>query len=161
MARQAAIMKRVRWYDARVRWAARQSAAAQARWVWSNVARRGRKLLKRVGVRTGAPAAAPVRTHDTLDRLGRDIMEVAGEQVLRRQAHAVGIYIPQPYAGAIDLVFAEERPDIVRFDPTRGWRRVADEVHVHSIVAHHLDLITNKLPELAGVLRTVLERETR
>jgi thioesterase domain-containing protein len=154
MARQAAVMKRVRWYDARIRWVARQGARQQLGWVSSNVTRRWRKLLTRIGLRSRAPlASAAAQTAAVLD-----FSEVAGEQVLLRQSYAVNTYIPRRYEGRIDLVWADSAPNIKRYDPTRGWKRVADEVHVHSIVAHHLDLITNKLPEMARVLRGILER---
>jgi hypothetical protein len=83
---------------------------------------------------------------------------VPGEQLLRRQSDAVNVYIPRRYHGTIELVWADSAPDVKRHDPTRGWWRVADEVKVHSIVAHHLGLITNKRPELASVLRAILER---
>ena len=156
LARQATIMKRVRWYDARIRWAASQDLRRQLGWLATNVARRVRKVAARIGVRTSAglprTGVAPV------ERIVRDLTEVAGEQVLRRQSDAVNVYIPRPYPGTIDLVWAESAPNVGRRDPTRGWWRVADQVHVHTIVAHHLDLITNKLPEMANVLRAILER---
>jgi amino acid adenylation domain-containing protein len=152
MMRQAAVMKRVRWYDARLRWGARQGPRQQLRWVWANVARRWRKLLLRAGWRfaRSARASAPEK------RYVPDF-SVPGEQLLRRQSDAVNVYIPRRYHGTIELVWAEPAADVKRHDPTRGWWRVADEVKVHSIVAHHLGLITNKLPELASVLREILE----
>jgi amino acid adenylation domain-containing protein len=153
MTRQAAIMKRVRWYDARIRWGARQGPRQQLRWVSANVTRRWRKLLVRAGWRSArsAGSSAPEK------RYVPDF-SVPGEQLLRRQSDAVNVYIPRRYHGTIELVWADSAPDVKRHDPTRGWWRVADEVKVHSIVAHHLGLITNKLPELASVLRAILER---
>jgi len=61
--------------------------------------------------------------------------------------------------GPIDLIWAEEHANVVLKDPTRGWWRVASDVRVHAIVAHHLGLITNELPSLAAALRTILERK--
>jgi thioesterase domain-containing protein len=58
MTRQAAIMKRVRWYDARIRWGARQGPRQQLRWVSANVTRRWRKLLVRAGWRSARSAGS-------------------------------------------------------------------------------------------------------
>jgi amino acid adenylation domain-containing protein len=156
LARQAVIMKRVRWYDARIRWAANQELRRQADWLATNVARRARRLVARLrGRKSETNAASPAAP---VERAVRDLTQVAGEQVLRRQSDAVNVYIPRRYRGTIDLVWAEPAPNVARRDPTRGWWRVADQVHVHAIVAHHLDLITNKLPDMASVLRAILER---
>jgi hypothetical protein len=92
------------------------------------------------------------------DQVDEDLA-VSGEDVLRKQLHAVHTYIPHRYDGPIDLVWAEAEPNVVRKDPTRGWWRVASDVRVHAIVAHHLGLITNELPSLAAALRAILERK--
>jgi hypothetical protein len=62
------------------------------------------------------------------------------------------------YDGAVDLIYSQPNADSKRQDPTRDWWRVARKVNVHPIVAHHIGLITNDLPKLADVLRTILER---
>ena len=76
------------------------------------------------------------------------------------QERAGLVYIPGRYDGAVDLVYAQRLNAGPRRDPTRDFWRVSEKVHVHTLVAQHITLITNDLPKLAAVLRTILERET-
>ncbi|HEX7980351.1 MAG TPA: amino acid adenylation domain-containing protein [Gemmatimonadaceae bacterium] len=157
LARQADLMVAVRYYDGRVRWVANVPVRQQADWA--------RRLLKRWTQRFRSPASQSSAPKDaarpampTREQVDEDLT-VSGEQVLLKQLHAVHTYIPQRYDGSIDLIWAEEHANVVLKDPTRGWWRVASDVRVHAIVAHHLGLITNELPSLAAALRTILERK--
>jgi hypothetical protein len=76
LARQAVIMKRVRWYDARIRWAANQELRRQADWLATNVARRARRLVARLrGRKSETNAASPAAP---VERAVRDLTQVAG-----------------------------------------------------------------------------------
>jgi len=89
----------------------------------------------------------------------RVLTNAASCNVLLSQAQAASAYIPRSYDGTIDLIWAEGRKNVQRVDPTHGWWRVARQVRPHQIVAHHVGLITNDLPKLADVVRSILERD--
>jgi thioesterase domain-containing protein len=166
LARQAALMIAVRYYDGRVRSVAQAPLQQKADWAkgllkrWT---RRWRASVDQTSASIVAPVPRPKVVSGSRGTVRRDQIDedlaVSGEQVLKKQARAVHTYIPGRYDGTIDLIWAETAPDVVRKDPTRGWWRVASDVRVHVIVAHHLGLITKELPSLAAALRSILERK--
>jgi thioesterase domain-containing protein len=158
LARQAKLMVNVRYYDSRVRWVANVPLREQVGWATRLLKRWTRRFHPSAAqtVSSNGAAARPA-ARPTRDQVDEELV-VKGEQVLLTQLHAVHTYIPHRYDGPIDLIWAESEPNVVRKDPTRGWWRVASDVRVHVIVAHHLGLITNELPSLAAALRAILER---
>jgi len=155
LARQAAMMKRLRRYDMRLRQVARLGVSQQLQWVNRNITRRWRRLVEPQGV-----APAPVQVTDTTGLDAAAVLtHAAGANVLLSQDQAASAYIPGKYDGTIDLVWAEGSEDVQRVDPTHGWWRVARKVRTHQIVAHHIGLITNDLPKLAETLRAILDGE--
>jgi thioesterase domain-containing protein len=155
--RQAALMKRLRHYDMRLRQVAALDPAQQFQWIRRNVTRQWRRL---VASRTRVATPVPTQITDTSGLAAAAVLtNAAGGNVLLSQAQAASAYIPKAYDGTIDLIWAEGRKNVQRADPTHGWWRVARQVHPHQIVAHHVGLITNDLPKLAEVVRAILERE--
>jgi thioesterase domain-containing protein len=153
LARQAALMTRLRRYDMSIRQVAKLDASQQLQWVRRNVVRRWRRIAERRGV----AATSPQITDTTGLAATAVLTDAAGANVLLSQAQAASAYIPASYDGTIDLVWAEGRADVVRVDPTHGWWRVARRVRTHQIVAHHIGLITNDLPKLAETIRAILD----
>ena len=72
---------------------------------------------------------------------------------------AASVYFPGRYDGTVDLIWADENPNIRPADPTRGWGLVAAHVRVYPLVSSHLGLVTNNIPLLAGALREALRSE--
>jgi len=152
--RQAALMKRVRRYDLRIRQVARRDPSEQLAWVRNNVLRRWRRVVSRV------EHVATPRLTQVDPTAGADatvLTESAGANVLLAQEQAASAYVPGSYGGRIDLIWAEETANVKRVDPTHGWWRVARDVRTHQIVAHHIGLITNDLPKLAETIRAILD----
>jgi thioesterase domain-containing protein len=153
LARQAALMTRLRRYDVRLRQAARLDASQKLQWILRNVVRRWRRT---VDGRGGAPT--PIHITDTRGLSAAAVLtDAAGANVLLSQAQAASAHIPGSYDGTLDLIWAEGSADVQRADPTHGWWRVARQVRTHQIVAHHIGLITNDLPKLAATLRSILD----
>jgi len=153
LARQAALMTRLRRYDVRIRQAARLDASQKLQWILRNVVRRWRRA---VDARGGAPT--PIHITDTRGLSAAAVLtDAAGANVLLSQAQAASAHIPGSYDGTLDLIWAEGSADVRRADPTHGWWRVARQVRTHQIVAHHIGLITNDLPKLAETLRSILD----
>jgi amino acid adenylation domain-containing protein len=155
--RQAAIMKRLRRYDVRLRQVVRLDTSQQFQWTRRNVARRWRRILEWFGARREAASSAGAGEARLAE--ASVLTDAAGANVLLSQAQAASAYIPRRADLTIDLIWAEGRPNVQRADPTHGWWRVANRVRTHQIVAHHLGLITNDLPKMARVFREILERE--
>jgi amino acid adenylation domain-containing protein len=165
MSRQSVLMTRLRWYELRIRQIRRQSMRHRLEWVGRNVSRRWRNLI---GPRNAG--AIPVRaehgrvTHDDQTRalasaLRTQIAAGPGAGVLLMQDRAASVYFPGHFRGTIDLIWANERPDVKRIDPMRGWDRHADDVRVYPILSTHIGLVTNDLPKLAEALKVVLDRD--
>jgi amino acid adenylation domain-containing protein len=160
IARQAHFMKRLRRYQHRIRQVRRLSAVDQLRWVGRNIARRCQRLPELLGFGTRhAPAAGSARPKTVMT--AKSLADALGEQVLLSQAYAASSFIPKPADVSVDLIWAEDRPNVTRTDPTRGWWRLTPQVRTHHIHAHHLGLITNELPRLAATMRAILEHEGR
>jgi thioesterase domain-containing protein len=92
--------------------------------------------------------------------------------IISFEARGSSAYVPRPYAGAIDAIFAIERSaGDVDFAATmgteldsaatgavkRGWHRVTDNVRVRTIQAPHVGLITSHIDQLAAHLRACLD----
>ena len=81
------------------------------------------------------------------------------EIVMWMQRRASSAYVPGYYRGPVDLVWASGAPGREpRPAPLDRWRRVAQQVRVHTIPASHIGLITEELPAFADVLRAILSR---
>ena len=87
------------------------------------------------------------------------MLDTLGDRVMDVQERAGLVYIPGRYDGVVDLVYAKRPNAGPRKDPTRDFWRVSRTVHVHTLVAQHITLITSDLPKLAAVIRAILERE--
>jgi thioesterase domain-containing protein len=161
LARQSALMKLLRRYDARLRQVARLDRSQQLQWVRRNVVRRWNRFAGRFGQPMRTPQS-PTHVTDTSGLSAAAVLvDAAGANLLVAQSHAASAYIPQRYDGTVDVIWAEGRPNVKRADPTHSWSRVAADVQVHQIVAHHIGLITNDLPKLADVVRAILDRPSR
>ncbi|MEP6732479.1 MAG: amino acid adenylation domain-containing protein [bacterium] len=165
MTRQSVFMTRLRWYELRVRQVRRQPMSKRVEWVSTNVARRWRSLFE---ARTNGggevrPNHGQVshddQTKELASALRTQIAAGPGSGVLLMQERAASVYFGGHFHGAIDLIWANERPHVRRIDPTRGWGHHADEVRVHQILSTHLGLVTNDLPKLAEEMKAVLDRE--
>jgi hypothetical protein len=157
--RRAALMKRLRRYYTRLRQVRNLEMSQQLAWIRNNILRRWNRLQTYVG-QARAPRA-PTPTPVITARLsGSYALNTVGDRVMDVQERAGLVYIPGRYGGALDLVYATKANAGPRRDPTRDFWRVAQKVHVHTLVAEHITLITNDLPKLAAVIRTILERES-
>jgi hypothetical protein len=126
-----------------------------------NIARRWHRFADRIW-QPMHPPQSPSHVTDTSGLSAAAVLvDAAGANLLVAQSHAASAYIPQRYDGTVDVIWAEGRPNVKRTDPTHSWARVAADVHVHQIVAHHIGLITNDLPKLAEVIRAILDRPSR
>jgi hypothetical protein len=164
MSRQSVLLTSLRWYELRVRQLRRQSTRRQLEWVGRVLSRRLRQLVDGKTVSTTNVGAAHGRVaHDEkttalASALRTQIAAGPGSSVLLMQDRAASSYFAGHFHGEIDLIWANERPEARRIDPTRGWGRHADRVRAHPILSSHLGLVTNDLQKLADALRTVLER---
>jgi thioesterase domain-containing protein len=158
LARRAALMKRLRRYYTRRRQVKYLETAQQIAWVRNNIVRRWNRVRTYVG-QARAPRATPPPV--TTQRLsGNYALNTVGDRVMDVQERAGLVYIPGRYGGPVDLIYAQKKNAGPRRDPTRDFWRVAETVHVHTLVAQHITLITSDLPKLAAVIRTILERES-
>ncbi|MBW8770258.1 MAG: amino acid adenylation domain-containing protein, partial [Gemmatimonadetes bacterium] len=90
LARQAALMTRLRRYDLRIRQVAQLGASQQFQWVRRNVTRRWRRLVGR-----SAAAPTPPQITDTTGLAATAVLtDAAGANVLLSQAQAASAYIP-------------------------------------------------------------------
>jgi thioesterase domain-containing protein len=160
LTRQAVLLSRLRHYELRLRKARRLSLLGQINWASANIARR----LRRIAADRPNGAVAPgslahdARTQEFASALRTQVAPGPGAGVLLMQDRAASAYIPSPFAGTIDLIWADERPAGIRIDPTRGWAKFAQQVRVHEIQTTHMGLVTNDLPLLAEALRSVMDR---
>jgi amino acid adenylation domain-containing protein len=158
LARKASLMKRLRRYDLHLRQVRRLDTARQLAWARNNIVRRWRRLrdsLNHIQAQRQQPTGT---TQTTETRLAALHDEAIGEKVMITQENAALVYFMGRYDGTVDLIYSQASADVKRRDPTRDWWRVAREVRVHPIVAHHIGLITNDLPKMADVLLGILER---
>jgi amino acid adenylation domain-containing protein len=157
LTRQAVFMKKLRWYEFRVRTVRRQPLQKKWEWVWTNVARR----LRRLTHEEPTIAPSPDIKHDAqvqefASAMRTQIASGPGANLLLMQERAASVYFPGHYDGCIDLIWADAVP-VQRIDPTHSWGLVADRVNVHPLSAAHLGLVTNDLPLMAEAMRRVLE----
>jgi thioesterase domain-containing protein len=165
MTRQSVLMTKLRWYELRIRQVRRQPMSKRLAWVSSNVSRRWRRLFEAKDTIAPAPSHGQVihddQTRDLASALRTQVAAGPGASVLLMQERAASVYFPGYFRGSIDLIWANEKPGVRKIDPTRGWGIHTDNVRVHEIISTHLGLVTNDLPKMAEVLRTVLERDDR
>jgi len=154
LARRAELLRSLRYYTGRLVRVRRMKRGDQWRWVKLNVARRLRRSV-----------APPVQPAETLtfsgERADRSTEFDArpATQLLRAQERAALAYIPGPYRGTLDVIWAADQFPPRSVDPTRGWARVAEDVRVHMVSSAHVGLITYNLPALAETLRACLRPE--
>lgn len=154
-ARQAAIMTRIRQYYFRIGYVFQLSREQQLEWTKKNVVRRWDRLKRlarnyfgdegAVGAASGSGPARP------------SYRPAPGDPIMLLHERAGVLYIPRGFDGGIDLLYSGKRPNLRRPYPTRNFERVSAEVRAHPIPADHIEMITGALPELATVLREVLE----
>ena len=154
--RQASLMWRLRLYDLRIRQVSRFPTRRKLQWVKQNLARRAWKLLAWVGLDRRAANSSP-RITDT-SGLAALRVNIVADKVMMEQERAGLVYFMKPFDGTVDLIYSESKNATPRRDPTREWWRVTRKQNVHPIVAHHIGLITNDLPKMAEVLRSILDR---
>ncbi len=146
--KQASLLHRLRVLANKARIANEKPLATRARWLVRNVARRI-PLVKQLvpqgdaAVTQNGAAAAAAADGD--------------EIVMWMQRRATSAYVPRHYHGTIDLIWASGAPGkALRANPLDGWRRVSDNVRLHTIPAVHIGLITEELPRLAETLKDIL-----
>ena len=150
LSRSASVMSRLRWVDRRVRYVRAMPLADRVRWVGDKVTRRLPRLLRRA-----TPAAQSAGTTATLDAMDGD-----EAIVLRMQVRATSAYIPSPFKGVVDFIWARGAPDkSPRPNPFERWQLIATRVRLHALPSGHIGLITNNLPLLAAALRAALTEE--
>ncbi|MEO8562544.1 MAG: amino acid adenylation domain-containing protein [bacterium] len=163
LTRKSSLMKRLRRYDLHLRQVRRLDTARQLAWVRNNFVRRWRRLrdsLNHTQAQRQQPALQ-LQQQTTESRLAALHDEAIGEKVMITQENAALVYFMGRYDGTVDLIYSQASADVKRRDPTRDWWRVVKDVRVHTIVAHHIGLITNDLPKMASVLREILDRPSR
>ncbi|MGA9771366.1 MAG: amino acid adenylation domain-containing protein [Blastocatellia bacterium] len=70
---------------------------------------------------------------------------------------AMTSYVPRRYAGRVTLFWPDESPFGKSDDPTWGWRDVAAETDVHTVMGGHLTCITKHASETAQVLKQCID----
>jgi thioesterase domain-containing protein len=152
--KRAGFLRQARYYEARVRYLRHLSVGQKLKWGWG----KARGVVAAAGSAVAAPEQnRAAREADTVMRT--EMAAGPGSGVLRAQARAASAYVPKPYDGEIDLIWASEIASKRLADPTRGWRFLAKQVTVHPIQSSHLGLITNLLPVLAERLHVCLLRK--
>jgi hypothetical protein len=66
-------------------------------------------------------------------------------------------YVPRRYAGRVTLFWPDESPFEPTDDPTWGWRDVAAQTEVHTVMGGHLTCITRHASETAQVLKRCID----
>ena len=165
MTRQSVLIKRLRHYEFRIRQVRRKPMRQRLEWVSSNVSRRLKHLFaaNTNGVDAARPNAGQVshdaETKEFASALRTQIAAGPGASVLLMQERAASLYFPGHFRGCIDLIWANDTPNVRRNDPTRGWWNYADSVRVHEVLSTHLGLVTNDLPDFAEAFRSALDHQ--
>jgi thioesterase domain-containing protein len=154
VARRAELLRGLRYYTGRIQRVRRMKRADQWRWLRTNVARR----LPRAPVLEQRVVEVLTFSGERNER-SAEFEARPATQLLRFQERAALAYIPGPYSGALDVIWAADQFPPRSVDQTRGWARVASDVRVHTVSSAHVGLITYNLPTLAGTLRTILRSE--
>lgn len=156
LARQAALMGRLRWLESRVAYFRQLPIRSQASWIVRKVARtmpgRQRVALSEtagaIALQAGAQNGGAV-----LDDSDRDAI------LLEAQSTASSAYVPGLYDGTIEFCWAQGAPGTERrSNPIARWQKLSRDVVLTPIDSGHIGLITNNLPLLAEALRGALNR---
>jgi len=148
LALQRAVLGRLRWIDLQLRRLRKRSIPGSTAWALRAI---GRRTPLRGLFRLAAPDPGPVP--DSREGLDQDAI------VGRVQQQAAEAYLPRPYSGILDFLWAAGAPGgYTRSNPIERWRPLAREVRLHSIESGHIGLITENLHLFAEALREVLER---
>jgi thioesterase domain-containing protein len=135
------------YYVARTRAMMRLSLAEQLRYARGKaMALLGRGAAPPIPMpRTGASALPPGRA---------ELRDLAYQRITRP-------YLPEPFAGDVDIIWPENERRRVRGRSTRAWRRAAGRVRVRMVPGEHLTCIRERVGELGAAIRACLHAETR
>ena len=174
--RRAAVLRKARYYRARLRDLKRRSASERVDWFFRNIERRARgigtfavKSVSRGNHSNGQQlatkaadelsASARAANHEEIDEeaqlMGTGVAG-PGLQTLLFQRRAAVAYVQRPYTGAMHAVLATKTPGVRRVG-ARGWERLAPRIQVTELESSHLGLITRDLPAFAERLAQILE----
>ncbi|MEO7996797.1 MAG: amino acid adenylation domain-containing protein, partial [Gemmatimonadaceae bacterium] len=166
LARQVAVLRRVRWVAGRVEFFNRLPKGTKTSWIFDKVTVTLPRIVRRkLGV-------APARVNDA-PKVSADAIPTAVPVAVPTppaggddnrdallhltQARASSAYIPRNFRGQIDFVFAEGAPGALpRTSPIDRWELLADRVRLHGLPSGHISLITNNLALLSDALKHAL-----
>ena len=132
---------------------ARRIARLDHRGAMEYVGQRAWAILDRV-----RKPAAPVATTEIEDQSQRAVFERFNAAWLR----GLERYVPQPYAGRVDVFRASDTPEWLGSDfddPTCGWGSLVGDIHVRNVAGTHIQLVQpkgSKAQSLAFTLRASL-----
>lgn len=115
------------------------------------LARRLRVSLRRLRV---PEAVIPTAANQRWRRLPESD---ARDEALAFTGRAMQLYVPRRYRGRVAAIFSSLRLSGGSEDPVSNWRAIAADVVAYTIPGDHFSIVTERIDDLARILRKLLE----